>query len=524
MADYFGVRPVSSTLRFSFTTHAATGAPVAPSSSFEAADLKIYKDGNATERSSANGITMTSPFDSITGLHHVDIDLSDNSDAGFYAAGSQYEVVLSPNDETVDSVTVLKVLGRFEIGVPPANVTQFGGNNGTFASGIPEVKVASLAAAAIQSVWDALTSALTTSGSIGKRLADDIDATISSRLASGSYTAPPSAATIAAAVWDYLSATATTVGSLGKRIVDFLTGDAFARLGAPAGASVSADVAAVKADTAAIKLKTDTLPASPAAVGSAMTLTSGERTAIANEVEAQIIDETDSEKVLTAITDKIASVNPDLSGLTLSAIASAVRTELTTELARIDATISSRSTYAGGDTAGTTTLLARLTAIRAGLLDNLTNLDALVSSRSTYNGGDTSGVTTLLARLTALRAAALDNLDAAVSEVLAVLGTPSTTTGTIAGDIAALEDNVGGLDPNDFADALLDRADGIEAGLTPRQAQRLIAAAAAGVISGAETGVPGTVLIRNAVANSKTRITATVDENGNRTAIVADVA
>ncbi|NLA87358.1 MAG: hypothetical protein GX847_08795 [Clostridiales bacterium] len=77
-----------------------------------------------------------------------------------------------------------------------------------------------------------------------------------------------------------------------------LTGDAFARLGAPAGASVSADIAAVKSETAAIvtdtnelqtdltnggrldllvdaiKAKTDNLPASPAAVGSAMTLTS----------------------------------------------------------------------------------------------------------------------------------------------------------------------------------------------------------------------------------------------------------
>lgn len=77
-----------------------------------------------------------------------------------------------------------------------------------------------------------------------------------------------------------------------------LTGDAFARLGAPAGSSVSADIAAVKSETAAIvtdtnelqtdladggrldllvddiKAKTDNLPASPAAVGSAMTLTS----------------------------------------------------------------------------------------------------------------------------------------------------------------------------------------------------------------------------------------------------------
>lgn len=52
-----------------------------------------------------------------------------------------------------------------------------------------------------------------------------------------------------------------------------MTGDAFARLGAPAGASVSADIAAAKVDTAAIKLKTDNLPSSPAATGDAMTLT-----------------------------------------------------------------------------------------------------------------------------------------------------------------------------------------------------------------------------------------------------------
>lgn len=73
-----------------------------------------------------------------------------------------------------------------------------------------------LSAAAVQSIWDALTSALTTVGSIGKKLAD----------------------------W--------TIGTA-------QTGDAFARLGAPAGASVSADIAAAKADTAAIKTKTDSL-------------------------------------------------------------------------------------------------------------------------------------------------------------------------------------------------------------------------------------------------------------------------
>lgn len=51
------------------------------------------------------------------------------------------------------------------------------------------------------------------------------------------------------AIWDALSTALTTVGSIGKRLVDYLTGDIYARLGAPAGASVSADIASIKTDT-----------------------------------------------------------------------------------------------------------------------------------------------------------------------------------------------------------------------------------------------------------------------------------
>lgn len=45
---------------------------------------------------------------------------------------------------------------------------------------------------------------------------------------------------------------------------------------------------------------------------------------------------------------------------TAAATATAVRSELTTELGRIDAAVSTRSTYAGGDTSGVTTLLTRV--------------------------------------------------------------------------------------------------------------------------------------------------------------------
>lgn len=70
------------------------------------------------------------------------------------------------------------------------------------------------------------------------------------------------------------------------------------------------------------------------------------------------------------------------------------------------------------------------------------------------------------------------------------------------------------------AAAMLDLADGVEVGLTPRQCLRLTAAALAGKISGAATT---TIVIRNAVADSKNRITATVDSSGNRSAITTDV-
>jgi hypothetical protein len=69
---------------------------------------------------------------------------------------------------------------------------------------------------------------------------------------------------------------------------------------------------------------------------------------------------------------------------------------------------------------------------------------------------------------------------------------------------------------NAIADAHLDRVNGIEAGLTPRQAQRLQTAFAAGVVAGAPNG-PITIA---AAGNPGTmRISATVTIDGNRTAV-----
>lgn len=116
-----------------FSTHNSAGANVAPSSAIDAADIRVYRatDGaapSATQRSSTSGFTVTSPFDSLTGFHALDIDLTDNSDSGFFAAGNRYWIVLAPDDETIDSQTITGVvLAYFEIGLRTVNTTQVAG-------------------------------------------------------------------------------------------------------------------------------------------------------------------------------------------------------------------------------------------------------------------------------------------------------------------------------------------------------------------------------------------------------------
>lgn len=86
-------------------------------SDFAVTDIEIYRSGITTQRSSDNGITLLDTdgidFDGLTGIHGFKIDLSDNSDAGFYAAGVNYVVVVS--SITVDGQTVSFIAGTFSI-------------------------------------------------------------------------------------------------------------------------------------------------------------------------------------------------------------------------------------------------------------------------------------------------------------------------------------------------------------------------------------------------------------------------
>ena len=96
------------------------------------------------------------------------------------------------------SVLLSSGTGAGQISLSSGTVT-VGTNNdktGYTASTVSDKTGYSLSAGGIQAIWDALTSALTTAGSIGKLLVDNVNATISSRLASASITLSAGAVTV----------------------------------------------------------------------------------------------------------------------------------------------------------------------------------------------------------------------------------------------------------------------------------------------------------------------------------------
>jgi hypothetical protein len=142
MYPYLGDFNTGATIFFPFQTFNSSGASVTLTG-LAVTDIEVYKGASMTQRSSDAGYALVDTdgidIDTITGIHGFTIDTSDNTDAGFYAAGSDYTVVISA--VTVDSQTVNFIAGRFSILNRAANVTHFGGTAGTFSGGRPEVNV-----------------------------------------------------------------------------------------------------------------------------------------------------------------------------------------------------------------------------------------------------------------------------------------------------------------------------------------------------------------------------------------------
>lgn len=110
MSSHLGDFPTGATVYVPFHTFGLSGESITITG-LATSDIKIYKDGSTTERSSTAGFTLLDTdgidFDGLTGIHGFSINLADNTDAGFYAAGHEYVVVVSSivlNTQTVSFV------------------------------------------------------------------------------------------------------------------------------------------------------------------------------------------------------------------------------------------------------------------------------------------------------------------------------------------------------------------------------------------------------------------------------------
>ena len=218
---------IGSTVRIDITTHDSTGALVAPSSAFAASDFRIYKDGSATEKATTNGITVTSPFDSITGKHLIEIDTgNETGDIGFWASGSEYRVELNTAKTISSIVQSGVVVGRFVL----------------------------VAAGVLRPTVDGRTLVVSAGGAGDAAL--DSAARVKLDATQPDYV-PATAAALATA-YALLQLTDADVAALEARVpsdpadqsaVESAITVVSAKIGTPAGASVSADIASIKTDT-----------------------------------------------------------------------------------------------------------------------------------------------------------------------------------------------------------------------------------------------------------------------------------
>lgn len=220
--SYIGDFRLGDTFDTKFTTRQISGAPATLASS---PVISAYVGNNTTQLTA--GITLSVDFDSVTGLNNVRVVATSGNG---YATASNYQLVITTG--TVNSVSVVgEVIAEFSIEARSALMP-------TTAALTLDVSAGGEAGVD----WANVGSPTTALNLSGTNIKTDQKVDVN--------TIKTQSVTCAAGV--------TVLASVGTAATSTAqTGDSFARLGAPAGASVSADIAAMKVDTAAIKVTTD---------------------------------------------------------------------------------------------------------------------------------------------------------------------------------------------------------------------------------------------------------------------------
>ena len=241
----FGDVPIGAVLPIPFASYAgSTGASITLTG-LAVTDIEVYKGTSTTQRASDAGYALMDTdgidFDGITGIHGFSIDTGDNTDAGFYAAGSYYFVIVSA--VTVDGQTVNFIAATFRC--VPAETS----------AGVPQARASAIADGAISTASfaaGAINAAAIADGAIDAATfaanainASKLDPDVTTELQNGLATAAA-----LALVDDFID---TEIADIQARLPAALT----------AGGNMKVDVLAISGSTAAA----DALEESTEAIG-----------------------------------------------------------------------------------------------------------------------------------------------------------------------------------------------------------------------------------------------------------------
>lgn len=246
-------------------------------------DSEVSKDGGTF----ADCTNEAAEIATSSGMYYLDLTSAEmNADT----------VVVIVKTSSSGAKTTPIVMYPEEAGDIRVNVTAYGGTAGTFASGRPEVNTSHVAGTS-QTGRDLGASVLLSPGtgtgqislSSGAVTAGTVSDKTGYALSSGGVQA----------IWDALTSALSTASSIGKLLVDNINATISSR-----ASQTSVDTVDTVVD--AIQAKTDNLPSSPAAVGSAMTLAA------------------DAMNASALAADAVAEIQSGLSTLTAAGVRTAV--------------------------------------------------------------------------------------------------------------------------------------------------------------------------------------------------------
>jgi hypothetical protein len=572
MTLVFNAVPAGTTIYIPFASYGKTNGESITLTGLAVTDIEVYKNGSATQRASDNGYTLLDTdgidFDGITGIHGFSIDLSDNSDASFYAVGSWYWVAVSA--VTIDSQTVNFVAAVFRIvaaegvtGKPKVDVDALLGTAwltpGT--AGTPDVN-AKLIGATAQTGRDIGASVLLSSGTgTGQlKLASgyvamtwaDIAAPTTSVALTGTTIATTqkvdletiktnpvvNAGTVTFPTTATLASTTNITGGTITTVTNLTNAPTSGDLTATMKASVNTEI-----DTALADVRLDELLAADSDIDGAAPPTVG-------SVFHELMTKTAGSFTYDQTTDSLEALRDrgDAAWITATGFSThtaadvwAVGTRTLTAATNITSTGGTTVPQTGdayarlGAPAGVS-VSADVAAVKTDTGNLVARITSTLFSGITYLSrwlGAVAGKTADSSTLTEIQATTAgagytnttDSLEALRDRGDAAW---TTATGFSTLDAAGVRTAVGlasaNLDtqlsslPTAAANAAAILAAGDVDGYTLEQTLKLCLAALAGKLSGAATT---TITIR-AADDSKARITATVDSSGNRSAITLD--